>query len=162
MASTGILKRSRWCSEPGRQRTRVCTSSRASTGPFSIAALRAAASEQRLALFTPGRTRAGGECVRDRSATTLSYSAPRFDPRFGWASPGHWILRAIVEHAFATELAEIDLLHGDLAYKREWSDGPYDLLRLMFSPSPALHAVHQAAIRAKAGGVRGLLGRSMT
>jgi len=129
--------------------------------PFTLAALRAAAAEQRLALFL---LRVGGEPAASafgyRSGTTLSYSAPRFDPRFGWASPGHQILRAMVEHAFRTELTEIDLLHGDLAYKREWSDGHYDLLRLMFSRSAVLHAVYQAAVRAKAGGFRGLLGRS--
>ncbi|MDQ6784366.1 MAG: GNAT family N-acetyltransferase [Actinomycetota bacterium] len=106
---------------------------------FTAEMLHAAAAQQRLALFVLYvAERPAATAFALRSGTTWGYSGPRFDPALHRYSPGHLVLRAIVEHAYAAGADGVDLLSGDARYKREWSTGGYDLLTIYGASSPAL------------------------
>lgn len=113
---------------------------------FTVDMLRAAASQSRLAmlvLYINDCPVASAFALR--SGTTWSYSGPRFDPAAGEFSPGHLVMRALVGHAFAAGATEVDLLTGDLPYKREWSDGAYDVATIYAASSPGLQALRRLA-----------------
>lgn len=63
-----------------------------------------------------------------RCGSTLSYWITRFDPDFAAHSAGILLLRSIVEHGFASECSQIDLLLGDQAHKGRWSTDAYPTL----------------------------------
>ncbi len=98
---------------------------------FTVEILREAARASRLALVV---LYAGEEPVATafgfRSGDALCYSGPRFDPAYSRFSPGHLVLAALIEHAHRVGMAEVDLLLGDTRYKREWSTGSYETVRI--------------------------------
>ncbi len=112
---------------------------------FTIEILQEAARAKRLALVVlyvdeqPVATAFGF-----RSGDALCYSGPRFDPAFSQLSPGHLVLAALIEHAHRIGVAEVDLLLGDTRYKREWSTGSYDTVRIEAASSSLLYLATMA------------------
>jgi CelD/BcsL family acetyltransferase involved in cellulose biosynthesis len=105
---------------------------------FTRDMFRAAADVGRLRLFV-GRVdgRAVSFMVMLLGAGTMAMWLNRFDPAFAWISPGHLTLRAVVEHAIAEGLDEVDLLLGAPRYKRLWCKESYDTLTVHAASSSA-------------------------
>lgn len=113
---------------------------------FMSEVLDRAAEESRLALYLlclGGRPAA--TAVMFRSGTMLGYSGPRYDPAFRSYSPGHLVLRAVIEDACRQGLQEVDLLRGDAAYKREWATSSYETVAVTGSTSRRLQLLWMMA-----------------
>jgi CelD/BcsL family acetyltransferase involved in cellulose biosynthesis len=57
----------------------------------------------------------------------LAYYQSGHDPAWRRRSVGTVLLAAVIEQAFAAGLAEVDLLHGEEAYKRRWATDEREL-----------------------------------
>lgn len=113
--------------------------------PFTRAVLRAAAEEERLAIFIVHFGDRPVACATTMlGGGPLSYSAPRFDPEFRKYSPGHLVLREIVRHAASLD-RDVDLLLGDFEYKWQWTDDSYDTLTVRAAATPAIRTAATAA-----------------
>jgi CelD/BcsL family acetyltransferase involved in cellulose biosynthesis len=94
--------------------------------PFTTALLAGAASEGRLRLFLG---RVGGRPVSFDVGLVhggrMELWLGRYHPAYARFSPGHLSMRAVVGHALAEGLAEIDMGLGDDQYKRRWAGDRY-------------------------------------
>jgi CelD/BcsL family acetyltransferase involved in cellulose biosynthesis len=106
---------------------------------FTLDLLKIQANQGRLAVFLGY---IGGQpasvAVTLRAGVTLGYWGTRFDPAFSRFSPGHLLLRYIVDYASNDpELHEVDLLLGDQPYKRQWATSTYDTVSVV-AASPGM------------------------
>jgi CelD/BcsL family acetyltransferase involved in cellulose biosynthesis len=106
---------------------------------FTLDLLRRQANEGRLAVFLGYISgRPVSVAIILRAGVTLGYWGSRFDPAFSRFSPGHLLLRFIIDYASNDPgLHEVDLLLGDQPYKRQWATSTYDTLSVV-AASPRL------------------------
>lgn len=136
---------------------------------FTVAALAAAAAEERLAVFV---LRVDDEPVGFHVVLTAGRVAyawlARADPAAADFAPGHLMLRAVVGWAAERGLDTVDLQLGDDAYKLRWSSSTYDTLGVV-AAAPGRLAPTRAALagldglyraRAAAGDRLGQRGRT--
>lgn len=76
---------------------------------------------------------AGFEVTIDSTGTRAHWLS-RFDPAFGPTSPGHLLMRSIVDAAIARGLERCDLLIGDGPHKLPWATASYDTLTVHAAP----------------------------